>query len=114
MKRTALKRRTPLKRGKPLARRGRKALREVSDLDAMRAIVRERNGGSCEIWTPSCEPGAHYGAHVHHVFPSDRDRGVHDPERCLYVCAPSHQFIHEHPAWARTRGYLLHDGDDAA
>lgn len=91
---------------KPLPAQGRKALREEGDLDAFRAAVARRSGGRCELAAPACDDAPHPAAHAHHVWPEDRDRGVHDPDRGLHVCAAGHRYVHEHPAMAAERGWL--------
>lgn len=91
---------------KPLPKEGRKAERERSAVASFRAEVRRRAGGWCEGATPACPPHRHAGAHAHHVWPSDRDRGVHDPERGKLLCAAGHDWTHAHPAEAERRGLL--------
>lgn len=41
---------------------------------------------------------------VHHV--RGRGRFLLDTKTWLAVCEPCHRYIHDHPAWARERGYL--------
>lgn len=85
---------------------GRKARREAPDIASFRAAVKYRAGGWCETPTPACPPGRHEGAHAHHVWPSDRDRGIHDPARGLYVCFAAHRWIHAHTGAAQAHGWL--------
>ena len=108
-----MNRSTPLRRGKPLRSVGARKRRTMAAEQAFRVALRERSGGRCEVVTPACPQGWHLGAHAHHIYPSDRDRGVHDPNRGLFVCADAHSAIHNMPSWSRARGYLLHDGDVA-
>lgn len=103
--------RTPLKRKTGLKARGRKYQRELGALDVARQILRDRNNGRCEVQSPGCPHGWHLGAHAHHRYPSDRDRGVHDPDRMLWLCPGSHRWTHENPALAREKGWLMRDGD---
>ena len=103
--------RTPLKRKTALRSRGRKAEREAPGLYAMKLGVHLRSGGMCEVRTPSCPVGPHEGRDVHHRWPSDRDRGVHDPTRCVLLCGPAHLFVHGSPSVARLDGLLMRDGD---
>lgn len=108
--------RTPLAPGKPLRRKtrlrsvGAKARREAPSLAAFRAALEARSGGWCEARTPACPPGMHPGHHAHHCAPSDRDRGVHDPARGLWLCFPAHAFVHREPAVSYRNGWLLRDG----
>ena len=106
----SLQRRTPLRSRTRLRSRGRKAKREQPDIDAFRAAVKARAGGMCEVRTGSCPPGPHVGHSAHHRWPSDRDRGVHDPDRGLWVCAPGHLAIHGSPSVSQLEGWLLRDG----
>lgn len=115
------KRRTPLRADpakardwerrsrKPLPAKGAKARREQSALDAFRAALRGRHW--CEGNTPDCPPGRHPGTDPHHVWPSDRDRGVHNPARGLLLCRAAHDWAHDHPDQARPLRLLLQDGD---
>ena len=102
----------------PLRRVGAKARRERPALAAAREIVRARITCQAEglndddgypicvhdPWSPP--PGSHRGAHVHHVWPEDRDRGVHDPDRMLYLCVPAHDWTHAHPLAAKALGLM--------
>jgi hypothetical protein len=91
---------------KPIAAVGRKTTREADALDAFRAGVQGRSGGRCELGAPACDPDPHGGGAAHHVWPSDRDRGVHDPERGLWACWQGHAWVHDHPTEAERRGWL--------
>ena len=103
-------RRTPMKRSR-LNPVGKKAKREAPGLYAMKLGVHLRAGGMCEASTPSCPVGVHEGSDVHHRWPSDRDRGVHDPTRCVLLCGPAHLWTHANPSVARLDGLLMRDGD---
>jgi hypothetical protein len=103
-------RRKPLRSRKPLRKVGRKAQREQSALAAFRLELRVRSHGFCEAQTPACLPYRHEGHHAHHKAPSDRDKGLHDPERGLWLCFPGHAWTHRHPAESYERGLLLRDG----
>jgi len=89
----------------PLRRVGAKGKRERVALDRCRAVVVQRSGGWCEATTlwGKVKPvicGQHFhhpGAQLHHVWPEDRDAGVHDPTRCLWVCGAAHRWIHANP-----------------
>lgn len=103
-----MKRSGPLKRRTPLAPVGRKARREVAPLAAFRAALLARSGGVCEAHaSPDCGV---LGSQAHHKCPADRDRGVHDPARGLFVCSPCHRAIHAFPAVSYEAGWLIRDG----
>jgi hypothetical protein len=98
---------------KPLPKVGRKAKREQQGWDACRAQVISRSRGYCEGNVLNvCPSGLGHGAsHVHHVWPEDRRDGVHDPERCLHLCAEAHRWVHDNPLEAGAYGLLRpHDG----
>ena len=96
---------------------GRKAKREQSELDTFRAEVKARAQGWCEAQTVGALTTTmavevcgtsfrHPGRHCHHVWPEDRDRGVHDPDRGLFLCAAAHGWAHTHPEQAAMLGLL--------
>lgn len=89
---------------------GAKARREQAALAAMRTAVHQRSGGWCEVATPACPLWRHPAADVHHVFTSDRDRGVHDPERALHVCRQAHDWFGRYPREAEARGWVGRSG----
>lgn len=103
-------RRTPMKRGGRIRQQGAKANRERPALDAFRTAIAQRSRGLCELGTLACPPGPHPAAHAHHLAPSDRDRGIHDPDRGLAACARGHAYVHANPAEAYERGWLIRDG----
>lgn len=118
--------RTPLRRTRLKQGKGTKAVREQPDIASFRERLQERSGGECEAqgvlyWmtiaggemSPSDQlllvcgtHDRHHGAHPHHVWPEDRDAGIHDPERGLWLCARSHAWAHDHPALAAEFGLL--------
>ena len=104
MRRTPLKRRTPLRSHSHLAPIGRKARREADDLAAFRAVVHDRLW--CEGNDITCSAQRHNGHHAHHIWPGDRDMGLHDPERGLLLCAAAHHYVHANPSWSYLHGYL--------
>lgn len=115
-----------------LPRVGRRGRVSAAGLNPAREAVKARSGGRCECWlaftlngpaqmgdrdvrlpaggfvdTLLCETLAeHAGEHAHHVWPEDRDRGVHDPARIVWICAASHARIHANPNTARALGFL--------
>lgn len=109
----------PLKRGKPLAKIGRKTEREKPALDAFREALRERSNGMCEaplgcladdgryIEVPHTSARfPHAGVDPHHVWPEDRDCGVHDPDRGLWLCRVAHDWCDANPTDAKIVGLL--------
>lgn len=110
-RRTELKRGKALRRGKRLKPKGAKAEREDDDLYHFREGLRARSGGWCEIRTPACPRGDHPGGHPHHRWPSDRDCGLHDMTRGIWVCPRGHDWIHAHSKFARILGWLRRAGD---
>lgn len=126
------KRKTPLARStKPIKRSpikrssGQKARREEDAWAACKAAVIERSHGYCEAWDAisprwgsasdaafdawsrgGCSSYRHEAADPHHVWPEDRDRGIHDPARVLALCRRSHDWAHDHPAHASALGLL--------
>jgi hypothetical protein len=76
-----------------------------------RHALQLRSGNWCEVATPACPPHRHEGCDPHHLWTSDRDRGIHDPERGLWVCRLGHDWIGLHPALAREWGWYKRDGD---
>lgn len=95
---------------KPLAAVGAKAKRERAAVDEFRAAIRARARGRCEATTPACPEGEHDGHHAHHVWPSDRDAGRHDPNRGRLLCAAAHAWVHANPADAEALGLLGRSG----
>lgn len=85
---------------------GRRGRREAAAVAVFRRDVRANAAGRCQVATPACQSGPHRGDHSHHVYPSDRDAGVHDPTRGLYVCWAGHRWIHDHPDAAIAAGWL--------
>ena len=99
---------------------GAKAIRERGPWEACRAAVIERSGGACEapevyqvdataFASVPHPPGPHRGAHVHHVWPEDRDAGRHEPGRCLHLCFDAHAWAHANHDKAALAGLLRPD-----
>lgn len=99
-----------LKRSRLSRKPGRKAQREAPALAIFRDAVASRYwceaGGLLADGVPVCSSAAHRGVEAHHVWPEDRDRGVHDPERGLWLCARAHRWAHDHPKLASVAGLL--------
>ena len=106
-------RRSPLRRGP-----GRKAKREAAAWELCKAIVRARSGGLCEgpeaarragakMWVGDrCTSYPHAARAIHHLWPEDRDRGRHEPDRCLHLCDEAHHFAHTRVSEAMALGLL--------
>lgn len=91
-----------------LRQRGAKTRRESQALIRARREIQERSAGLCEARKLGiCGARVqHLGAHAHHVHPEDRDRGVHDPKRMLWLCPQAHAYAHNNPAKAKDLGLL--------
>lgn len=92
----------------PLRQVGRKYEQEQADLTAFRLEVEGRAGGLCDARFVVkdeggyvCAGSKHAGEHAHHLFPEDRDCGVHDADRALWLCPEAHRWIHDNPAAAQ-------------
>lgn len=98
-------RRAPLKK---VGRRGAEARRAM---DEARVCLLERSGGVCEgnDFSPHCTG---VGTDAHHIWPSDRDRNRHEPERMAYLCRFCHMELHANPNLANKAGLLKRDGED--
>jgi hypothetical protein len=108
-----MKRSGPIPRRTPLRQVGARKLRTLEAERSFRMQVRVNAGNWCQLQTPACLPYRHEGHHAHHIAPSDRDRGNHDPVRGLWTCFPGHAWIHRHPAESYERGWLIRDGGAA-
>lgn len=134
MKRSPLKRPTLAQvvawQPKPRRRiraRGKKALRTAGDERAFRSALQHRSMGYCEatervanladfrVVHTVCGTGIlHAGTDPHHLWPEDRRRGLHDPERGVWLCRRAHEWVHANPRRARELGLLRPDPEDAA
>ncbi|BAL87357.1 hypothetical protein AMIS_21370 [Actinoplanes missouriensis 431] len=128
MKRTAIARRTPLRSGTPLARTSSlapkhtrqtaKPKRQPPGVPArVRAALKQRSCGVCEIQAPGCDGravdpshrittgmGGRHGAAAarHHVL-----------SNLLHACRGCHSgALHAMPAAAYWRGWMLHSHED--
>lgn len=96
-----MKRHRPLRRGYQSPRK----LQAREDLRRFRAALEARvwceAAGSYAHGRPICGTlDRHEGTDAHHLWPEDRDRGVHDPDRGLWICRTAHQWAHANPAMA--------------
>lgn len=104
---------------RPISKVGRRKRASRSDEREMKRQLVERSDGFCEATRRLCDqfghPTAisvcgtailHPGTDPHHVWPEDRDRGVHDPSRALLLCRHAHDYAHANPAIAKTFGLL--------
>lgn len=99
MRRTPLKRSTkPIKRSaiKVKAPKGQGVWRKA------RTAVLERCGGICEARGVGCVGIA---VHVHHICRRSQG-GTNELSNLLGLCFVCHQWIHEHPAISKERGWL--------
>lgn len=103
--------RKPIGRNVQPARVGRKAKREEAAWQLCKAIVLARSGGYCEANIVGvCPRWKHGGTQTHHLHPQDRDKGLHDPARCIRVCSFAHPgWIHGNPKEAKKLGLLRPD-----
>ena len=90
----------------------RRALRNDQALRDFRSTVCLRAEGLCEatgLAGPEgavCRSTVHSGSQAHHLWPEDRARNRHDPERGAWLCYVAHRWLHDHPAEAKTLGLL--------
>jgi hypothetical protein len=105
-----------VKRHRPIQRGYRSPRKLQRDEDERRfsAILRDR--GWCEAAGLTYDGEAvcsvrwpHAGSDPHHVWPEDRDRGVHDPARGKFLCRAAHDWVHANPRRAKTLGLLRPD-----
>lgn len=106
---------------RPPRARGRRSERDEADRAEFARQLEDRSEGWCEaterlrIVAPElalkvCTTGIlHKGTDPHHLFPEDRDRGVHDPSRGLWLCRHAHDWAHDHPRLAKSYGLLRPD-----
>lgn len=93
-----------MKRGGRLRQIGPKAERQRDDLKAARDALRTRSRRECEAdFSDDCTG---WGTDPHHVWPSDRRRELHDPDRMLWVCRPCHDEIDARRFEAETAGLI--------
>lgn len=98
MKRSPISRRTPLKR---VSRKRAALLRERT---AVRRYVFERAGFQCEARIDGC---TFMPTDVHEILTRARGGSIIDPENCLALCRPCHQFITENPMFAEMNGFVV-------
>jgi 5-methylcytosine-specific restriction endonuclease McrA len=97
VKRSALKRNTPLR---PNIKRRTKRWIVYSQV---RSDVENRAKGKCEIRTEVCEIR---GNQCHHLLP--RSGGGPDSiANCVWICAPCHSHVHDHPTVSYENGWLI-------
>lgn len=95
-------RRTRLKPMSVKRRRRNEEYRKVRDTVAERELCEAQVSGVCRI----------YGAHAHHILRRSQG-GADTPENLAWLCAPCHEWTHQHPEWAKGVG-LLRSRDDGA
>ena len=107
---------TNLRRGKPIRRVSKKRAAQLREYARLRAVYL-RQHPYCEVWLS--ERGIdEYALHIPWVPFSARSTEIHhkagrtgwrlnDTSQWLAVCREAHEWIHDHPAEARKRGYLI-------
>lgn len=75
--------------------------------------VRKRSGMQCEAQIEEADCTGRYD-HVHEKLPRSAVGSTTDPANCLAVCFNCHRFIHEHPEFSYSRGFLIsrYEGKD--
>lgn len=120
MKRSALARRTPLARTALAPKHTRttsKPKRRPSGIPvAVRAALKARSGGECEIQAPGCEVRATDASHRLGVKMGGR-RGAaaarhHVLSQILHSCRGCHSLLHFAPGAAYWQGWMLREGED--
>ncbi|MEU4558593.1 hypothetical protein AB0F72_09385 [Actinoplanes sp. NPDC023936] len=123
MKRTALPRKTPLRRtalqlASPRHTRTAVPKRRTGSIvpPKVRAALKQRSGGVCEIQTPGCGGLATDDSHRLKVGMGGR-RGAaaarhHVLSQLLHSCRSCHRGLHEAPAAAYWQGRMLREGED--
>lgn len=76
--------------------------------DEVKAEVRARSRGRCEIEHPDCSG---YAAHYHHRQLRSQG-GPHTAENLIHLCATMHRRIHGHPEASYRLGWLVRQGAD--
>ena len=122
MKRTALARRTPLARTAVLAPKHTRTVSRpkrrptVVVPPKVRAALRERSDGMCEIAAPGCTGVATDFAHRKKVGAGGRKgaaaRAHHVLANALASCRSCHANCHAAPAAAYWRGWMLRENDN--
>lgn len=93
-----------MKRGGRINPVGPKAERQKADLEAARTVLRDRARRECEAdFSENCTG---WGTDPHHIWPSDRRKELHDPERMLWVCRLCHNEIDERRVEAERAGLI--------
>lgn len=82
--------------------------------DGVRAALKERSGGWCEIVVPGCLGAATDPAHRIKRGMGGRKgaarKASNQLANLLYACRRCHEECHRHPAWAYERGWMLREG----
>jgi 5-methylcytosine-specific restriction endonuclease McrA len=74
----------------------------ADDYRTVREARRVHAFGLCEIAGPTCTM---YGTEAHHVLPRSKG-GTDEFDGLLWVCQMCHSRTHQHPEWAKARGFL--------
>lgn len=98
---------TPKRPPYRMRQRSSKKVESDKQLDEITPLLLERCKGRCEARTPDCTGRAE---HRHHALRRPHTGGRHHLEDLLYVCNACHRRIHDNPAEAYERGWLLRNG----
>jgi hypothetical protein len=90
-------------RRSPIRKRSDREAKRLRKYEAARALVFERNGGSCEAMTPDCRG---LMDQVHHRKGRDGDF-IDNVDLLLGVCWSCHRYIHDQPSVSYTMGWLV-------
>jgi hypothetical protein len=103
LRRTALARGISALRRTPLRRQSERHAAGQRELARIKALLRARSGGRCEIAAPGCTG---FGADPHHRLARSAG-GTHALDNLLHCCGACHRFVHTHPAEAAKRGWVV-------
>lgn len=67
-------------------------------------ITRKRAKGWCQA--DCCDDCAYLGSDAHELLPRSQGGDPLNPDGCIWVCRPCHDWIHDHPAEAYALGLL--------
>lgn len=88
----------------PIARIGQRGRSRARNLQRARSLVAIRSGGECEVFAgPDCLGRA---TQLHHRLRRSQG-GTEALSNLLHVCPVCHSTIHQHPALAYERGWLI-------
>lgn len=91
-----------------LKRQSAKAKALIPARKACQSIVRERSGGRCEAQIHGVCAGR--GIDVHEIKARSAGGLITNPENCMNLCRPCHEWINEHANAARDLGFIAPRG----